>query len=326
MRKGRFMELLPLKFYSLSQAVDFINQKTNLDIKENFLYSYAIEEKIRFLLQIEIKDNQLVKIGRNETEGFFLNEESDIFFREKSIEHGDKNQLSLQDEFSSVDITHNDEVTRDNNDLYLSLMNANINSYKGYIVLHPDLLDVFCKQSLPQHGLKNTNYLSLDEFNVLNPLEADIFNSFNFKMEYAKYNEDEKLYIKHTFRINFSDIKIHYDDLAKLFPSEQVYQDQEKLKQEIAKLKAELLAEKEQVKKVQKQLKEQNRPILLGEHRNDDLLKIAIEVRNKYWADYPENVKTNAQIQQYIMRDYGVTKTTAAEIEKIACPIDRKKN
>lgn len=320
------MELLPLKFYSLSQAVDFINQKTNSVIKESLLYSYAIEEKISFLLQIEIKDNQLVKIGRNETEGFFINEESEIHFRKKSIKYGDKNQLSLQDEFSSIDIIHNDEVTRDGNDLYLSLTSANISSYKGYIVLHPDLLDLFCKESIPQHSLKNTNYLLLDEFNIQTSIGADIWGSFNFKMKYPLYNEDERLYIKHTFRINFSDIKIHYDDLAKLFPSEQAYQDQEKLKQEIAKLKAELLAEKEQVQKVEKQLKEQNRPILLGEHRNDDLLKIAIEVRNKYWADYPENVKTNAQIQQYIMRDYDVTKTTAAEIEKIACPIDRKKN
>ena len=37
-------------------------------------------------------------------------------------------------------------------------------------------------------------------------------------MEYPKYNEDERLYIKHTFRVNFSDIKISYDDLIKLFP------------------------------------------------------------------------------------------------------------
>ena len=77
---------------------------------------------------------------------------------------------------------------------------------------------------------------------------------------------------------------------------------------------------------LQQQLKKQNLPILLGVHRNDDLLKIAIEVRNKYWADYPENVKSNVQIRDYIIRDYGVAKTTAEEIEKIACPIDRKKN
>lgn len=82
-------------------------------------------------------------------------------------------------------------------------------------------------------------------------------------------------------------------------------------------------AENNQLKQ---QISEQNSPILLGVHRNDDLLKIAIEVRNKYWADYPENVKSNAQIRDYIIREYGVARTTAEEIEKIACPINRKKN
>ena len=75
------MELLPLDYYSLNQSVDFINQRTNSAIKENLLYSYAIEEKIRFLLQIEIKDNQLVKIGRNESEGFFISDDSEIYFK-----------------------------------------------------------------------------------------------------------------------------------------------------------------------------------------------------------------------------------------------------
>ncbi|WP_418146651.1 hypothetical protein [Actinobacillus pleuropneumoniae] len=319
------MELLPLTFYSLSQAVDFINQKTNSTIKENLLYSYAMEEKIRFLLKIEIKDNQLRKIGRMETEGFFLSKDSELYFRNNVIEDEGQNEIWLEDNLSKLDITFS-EIMDAGIESYLSYDNANIDEYKGYIVIHPELLDLFCRESIPQHGLKNTNYLLLDEFNVQNPLEADIFNSFNFRMEYAKYNEDEQLYIKHAFRINFSDIKIHYNDLIKLLPTEEVWQEQEKLKQEITTLKTELSEEKERTQKIEKQLKEQNYPILLGVHRKDDLLKIAIEVRNKYWADYPENVKSNAQIRDYIMRDYGVTKTTATEIEKIACPIDRKKN
>lgn len=319
------MELLPLTFYSLSQAVDFINHKTNSTIKENLLYSYAMEEKIRFLLKIEIKDNQLVKIGRMETEGFFLSSDSELYFRNNAIEDEYQNKIWLEDNLSKLDITCS-EIMGAGVESYLTYDKAKIDEYKGYIVLHPDLLDVFCKQSLPQHKLKNTNYLLLDEFNVQNPLEADIFNSFNFRMEYPKYNEDEQLYIKHTFRVNFSDIKIHYNDLIKLLPSEKAWREQEDLKQEIANLKAELLAEKENTQKVEQHLKEQNHPILLGVHRNDDLLKIAIEVRNKYWADYPNNVKSNVQIRDYIMRDYGVVKTTAEEIEKIACPINRKKN
>lgn len=320
------MGLLPLDFYSLTQAVDFINQKTNSTIKENLLYSYAMEGKIRFLLNIEIKDNQLVKIGRMDAEGFFLYEDSEVHFKEEVIEYEVQNILHLEDKLSKMEIT-SDEIFEDKGGLFLSCNKENkINEYKGYIVLHPELLDVFCKESLPQHGVKNTNYLLLDEFNVQTPFEADIFTSFNFRMKYPKYNEDERLYIKHTFRVNFSDIKISYDDLIKLFPSENAWREQANLKQEIAKLKTEILDKEAENKQLKQQISEQNSPILLGVHRNDDLLKIAIEVRNKYWADYPENVKSNVQIRDYIIRDYGVARTTAEEIEKIACPINRKKN
>ena len=233
------MGLLPLDFYSLTQAVDFINQKTNSIIKENLLYSYAMEGKIRFLLNIEIKDNQLVKIGRMDTEGFFLYEDSEVYFKEEVIEYEYQNILSLEDKLSKMEIT-SDEILEDNGGLYLSYNKENkINEYKGYIVLHPELLDVFCEKSLPQHSLRNTNYLMLDEFNVQNPLEADIFNSFNFFMEYPSYNEDNQLYMKHTFRINFSDIKISYDDLIKLTPSGHPLRCDD-LEQEIKKLKSEL--------------------------------------------------------------------------------------
>ncbi|MFC2333227.1 MAG: hypothetical protein ACFNL0_09595, partial [Haemophilus seminalis] len=144
------MGLLPLDFYSLTQAVDFINQKTNSTIKENLLYSYAMEGKIRFLLNIEIKDNQLIKIGRNDTEGFFISDDSEIYFKERSIECEDKIGLHLKDCSSSLSIVHNNEITLDGDDLYLSFNKATITEYKGYIILHPELLDLFCNKSLPQ--------------------------------------------------------------------------------------------------------------------------------------------------------------------------------
>ena len=96
--------------------------------------------------------------------------------------------------------------------------------------------------------------------------------------------------------------------------------------EEIKKLKSELEEKDKKITELQTALGDKNVPILLGAHRNDDPLKIAIEVRNKYWANYPDNVKSNTQIRDYIIRDYGVTQTLATEIEKIACPIDRKKN
>ena len=96
--------------------------------------------------------------------------------------------------------------------------------------------------------------------------------------------------------------------------------------EEIKKLKSEQEEKDKKITELQTALGDKNVPILLGAHRNDDPLKIAIEVRNKYWANYPDNVKSNTQIRDYIIRDYGVTQTLATEIEKIACPIDRKKN
>ena len=233
------MGLLPLNFYSLTQAVDFINQKTNSSIKENSLYSYAIEEKIRFLLKIEIKDNQLIKIGRNDAEGLFISSDSKLFFKEHSLNVERDNYLSLSDKFSSLEIDKKEPLKKDGDDLFLSLDNSKVNSFKGYIVLHPELLDLFCKDSLPQHSLKNTNYLALKEFTLQTLDDADIFSSFNFVLNYPLYDEDERLYIKHTFRINFSDIKIFYDDLIKLTRSNNPLTCND-LEQEIKNLKLEL--------------------------------------------------------------------------------------
>ena len=233
------MGLLPLDFYSLTQAVDFINQKTNSVIKENLLYSYAMEGKIRFLLNIEIKDNQLIKTGRNDTEGFFISKDSELFFRETALKDEKGDYLSLSDKFSSLEIDKKEPLKADNDDLFLSLDNSKVNSFQGYIVLHPKLLELFCRDSLPKHSLKNTNYLALNEFTLQTLDDADIFSSFNFVLNYPLYDEDERLYIKHTFRINFSDIKISYDDLIKLTPSGHPLRCDD-LEQEIKKLKSEL--------------------------------------------------------------------------------------
>ena len=233
------MGLLPLDFYSLTQAVDFINQKTNSVIKENLLYSYAMEGKIRFLLNIEIKDNQLIKTGRNDSEGCFISKDSELFFRETALKDEKGDYLSLSDKFSSLEIDKKEPLKADNDDLFLSLDNSKVNSFQGYIVLHPKLLELFCRDSLPEHSLKNTNYLALNEFTLQTLDDADIFSSFNFVLNYPLYDEDERLYIKHTFRINFSDIKISYDDLIKLTPSGHPLRCDD-LEQEIKKLKSEL--------------------------------------------------------------------------------------
>ena len=98
------------------------------------------------------------------------------------------------------------------------------------------------------------------------------------------------------------------------------------LKKEIKNLRQQLEIKDNQITKLKNNYNNKNIPILLSAYRTDDPLKIAIEVRNKYWANYPDNVKSNTQIRDYIIRDYRVTQTLATEIEKIACPINRKKN
>ena len=166
------MELLPLDYYSLTQAVDFINQKINSAIKENSLYSYAIEEKIQFLLKIEIKDNQLIKIGRNDAEGFFISDDSELFFPESAIDIDGDDFLILRDKISYLEVSYDD------------LNKPKFESFKGYIALHPELLELFCKDSLPQKNLKNTNYLELESFTIETPVKADIWSIFNFKLQH----------------------------------------------------------------------------------------------------------------------------------------------
>ena len=319
------MGLLPLDFYSLTQAVDFINQKTNSTIKENLLYSYAMEGKIRFLLNIEIKDNQLVKIGRMDAEGFFLYEDSEVHFKEEVIEYEVQNILHLEDKLSKMEIT-SDEIFEDKGGLFLSYNKENkINEYKGYIVLHPELLDVFCKESLPQHSLRNTNYLILDEFNVQNPSEADIFNSFNFTMKYPKYNEDEQLYMKHTFRINFSDIKIPYDDLIKLTPSVHPLRCDD-LETKIEKLTKEIEEKDKVISELQSVLDGENYPIFLNKFMENDRLALAVKARKDYWANYDQNLNNAPKAEptaREIKEKYGLSQKQAEAIEIIACPINR---
>lgn len=150
--------------------------------------------------------------------------------------------------------------------------------------------------------------------------------------ESIKY-ENENIYFRRDEIENMIGAKIPYiENLSDVENVDLIPLQKEKaesvpeLNQEIERLKSELEEKDKKITELQTALGDKNVPILLGAHRNDDPLKIAIEVRNKYWASYPDNVKSNTQIRDYIIRDYSVTKTFATEIEKIACPIDRKKN
>lgn len=307
------MELLPLDYYSLTQAVDFINQKINSSIKENSLYSYAIEEKIQFLLKIEIKDNQLIKIGRNDAEGFFISDDSKLSFPESAIDVGGDDFLILRDEFSYLEVSYDD------------LNKPKFESFKGYIALHPELLERFCKDSLPQKNLKNTNYLELESFTIETPIKADIWSIFNFKLQHSLYDEYERLYIKNTFRINFGDIKISYKDLIKLIPASlpSTFND---LEQEIKKLKSELEEKDKKITELQTALEGKNFPIFLNQFMENDRLALAIQARKDYWANYAPNLNNAPKAEptaREIKEKYGLSQKQAEAIEIIACPINR---
>lgn len=134
--------------------------------------------------------------------------------------------------------------------------------------------------------------------------------------------------------INLPNIEVDLDSIEILKKDLDVFLELEKdvgknytdYENEIKNLRQQLEIKDNQITKLKNNYNNKNIPILLSAYRTDDPLKIAIEVRNKYWANYPDNVKSNTQIRDYIIRDYRVTQTLATEIEKIACPINRKKN
>ncbi|HDY9258279.1 hypothetical protein [Pluralibacter gergoviae] len=72
-------------------------------------------------------------------------------------------------------------------------------------------------------------------------------------------------------------------------------------------------------------------PIFLGEFRDDDPLKIAIQIRHQEWRGYdPENRKTipsqEGLIAQIVDENkaFDMKDAQARAIEKVACPIKRK--
>lgn len=72
---------------------------------------------------------------------------------------------------------------------------------------------------------------------------------------------------------------------------------------------------------------EDERPILLKKHRDDDPLYLAIQIRNREWANYdpekdPATRGNQAAIKQEL-KERNISEIEAAAIEKVACPIKR---
>lgn len=87
-----------------------------------------------------------------------------------------------------------------------------------------------------------------------------------------------------------------------------------------------LLQEIEELKRRIQEL-ENERPILLKEYRDDDPLYLAIQIRNREWANYdPEKdlaTRGNQAAIKQELKDLDISEIEATAIEKVACPIKR---
>jgi len=104
------------------------------------------------------------------------------------------------------------------------------------------------------------------------------------------------------------------------------------LTEEIKQLKLDNQKLTEQLKEAQIKIEELKKqvPILLGQYRQDDPLLLAIQTRNREWANYDEKKQRSKPTQAAICADlrgnHGVTTEQLAKaIELVSCPINRSK-
>ena len=64
MRKGHFMELPELEYFTLEKAINFIYEKTNKNLSKSDILEYAINGFFQIGIEVEIVDNVLFKCGR----------------------------------------------------------------------------------------------------------------------------------------------------------------------------------------------------------------------------------------------------------------------
>ncbi|MGF7452540.1 hypothetical protein [Pasteurella bettyae] len=175
---------------------------------------------------------------------------------------------------------------------------------------------------------KEKNIIKSDSI-FIDPIDKFVSASDDdVEIQFILTDEDDDLYVDlPKIEVSLDSIEILKKDLDVFLKLEKdVGKNYTDYENEIKNLRQQLEIKDNQITKLKNNYNNKNIPILLSAYRTDDPLKIAIEVRNKYWANYPDNVKSNTQIRDYIIRDYRVTQTLATEIEKIACPINRKKN
>lgn len=163
----------------------------------------------------------------------------------------------------------------------------------------------------------NLNWpLPLDEDNEEN-------NQYNNELEQRIKQLEEELDKQRTINSNLEATK----------PIEQVsINNNQNLTEKINQLKLDNQKLTEQLNESNKKFEELKRqiPILLGKYRQDDPLLLAIQIRNKEWANYNEQDRKTRPTQEAICEDlktnYNVqTDQLAKAIELVSCPINRSK-
>ena len=313
------MELPELEYFTLEQAISFIYEKTNKNLSKSDILEYAINGFFQIGIELEIVDNILFKCGRLRISNTKLSNSTRIIHK-KENQHDDGKYIYLSDKFNYISLFKGTgkiyQIEQDNGLYFTTINDCKVNC-TTLIRFEPYYL-----KDLRGIIEQNNSICSMDfEYFSLESLardEEDIAATFDF-IHASPNNETCQL------KLATADLIITREDILMFIGADKKGSREDHIL-EIERLKKELEEKDKKIAELQAALGDKNVPVLLGAYRSDDPLKIAIEVRNKYWASYPDNVKSNTQIRDYIIRDYSVTKTFATEIEKIACPIDRKKN
>lgn len=148
----------------------------------------------------------------------------------------------------------------------------------------------------------------IEESNQYNSELLQRIKQLEIELEEQKKNNSESIYIPPLDIIDTGDL------------TEEINQ----LKLDNQKLTEQLNEAKQEIEKLTKQV-----PILLGHHRHDDLLLLAIKTRNDIWGKYTDedpNYKplSSTQIKNKIKRNNPhLSDRELSSIELVACPLKR---
>lgn len=103
MRKGHFMELPELEYFTLEQAISFIYEKTNKNLSKSDILEYAINGFFQIGIELEIVDNILFKCGRLRISNTKLSNSTRIIHKKENL-HDDGKYIFLSDKFNYISL------------------------------------------------------------------------------------------------------------------------------------------------------------------------------------------------------------------------------